>query len=48
MTAESCASYSRRPVSMWRLDTFVVVTVFALGGTSVARAIEVFIFGVMP
>ena len=33
---------------MWRLNTFVIVTVFALGGVSVARAIEVFIFGVMP
>jgi len=33
---------------MSQLNTFVIVTVCALGGASVARAIEVFIFGVIP
>ena len=33
---------------MSHLNTFVIATVCALGGASVARAIEVFIFGLMP
>lgn len=30
---------------MSQLNTFVIVTVCALGGVSIARAIEVFLFG---
>jgi hypothetical protein len=30
---------------MSQLNTFMLVTVFALGGASIARAIEVFLFG---